>query len=180
MEIKNGKIKLNKRDKRYGNFIVTIEDNHYKIQSISKDWGLRVSKGSDIGKLINECINDTYRDALSRIISFLYIVSSTIVDVQTMQLIFMSYYSSYLRLKIKAGNPVCIYGSSKELINDVLKNLFAFNIFFNEDELIKVREFLENNYKNHLEAYNPSVINNNSDLEEQKIIHEELDKLKKE
>jgi hypothetical protein len=180
MEIKNGKIKLNKSDKRYGNFVITTEDNHYKIQSISKDWGLRVSKGSNIGKLINECISDTYRDALSRIISFLYIVSSTIVDVQTMQLIQMSYYSYHLRLKIKTGNPVCVYGSSKELIDDVLKNLSAFNIWLDKEEIIKLQEFFENNYKNHSEVYNPSIMNDNSDLEEQKIIHEELDKLKKE
>lgn len=46
---KNGRVKLDSRDTRVGNFVVTDEPEHIKIQDINSTYHIRISKRMPVG-----------------------------------------------------------------------------------------------------------------------------------
>ena len=49
MKTKNGKIKLEKGDIRVGNFVLSVEEQHIKVQDLNKYFTLRFHKRMPVG-----------------------------------------------------------------------------------------------------------------------------------
>lgn len=179
MKIQNGKIKLSKRDRQIGNFIVTSEDEHYKIQAINQHWGLRVAKDTVIGKLCSEGLSGDNYEGFGRIIAYLYTVSSTIGDMDSIKAIVDVISGAQKRQSIKNGNPSLVYSSAEELIDTVLGSLQANNVWLSEEDVVKVGDMLRINYEANRNTYNPAELEKISELasEEERLKHEEISRL---
>lgn len=87
MKTKNGKIKLEKGDIRVGNFVLSIEDQHIKVQDLNKFFTLRINKRMPIGILLDSLIKrgDEGRDSIKTYIAVLWSVLSVAPDNEYMQ-----------------------------------------------------------------------------------------------
>lgn len=85
MQIKDGKLKLSKRDYRVGNFVVSDEDSHIKVQDISRMVSFRVSKMIPKGQLLLSMVKDRQDTALQNYIAVAYNFLGTIPDLEMLQ-----------------------------------------------------------------------------------------------
>lgn len=178
MQIKDGKVKLQKRDKRFGNFVVTNEYEHYKVQTIGTEWSLRVGKDTIIGRFIKEGIA-AGGDGLHHIISYLYYISASAVDVDAMAATIALYRASSMRAKIKQQEPVVVFASAQELKDAVFMVLNSLNVW-NVDKSA-LSKLLDDNFDKQKEVYCPWVLNEDKEeLEDLKKVNEGLDNLNRE
>lgn len=83
MKILNGKVKLDKRDVRIGNFVYTIEPDHIKIQDISLTITHRINRHIAKGQLLEMMLEDAgkYKNDLHNYATLMYNFLCTVPDV---------------------------------------------------------------------------------------------------
>lgn len=82
MKVANGKLKLEERDRRVGNFVVTSETNHYKIQDINTVQSHRFAKTSLIGQAMTVMMRGENEKFLASWINIMMLVYSVVPDVE--------------------------------------------------------------------------------------------------
>lgn len=84
---KNGKIKLEKGDIRIGNFVLSVEEQHIKVQDLNKFFTLRFHKRMPVGIWLDSLIKrgDAGKDSLKTYIAVLWSVLSVAPDNEYMQ-----------------------------------------------------------------------------------------------
>lgn len=82
MKILNGKIKLDKRDTRVGNFVYTLEENHIKVQDISLTITHRIHRGIAKAQLLEMMLEDPkkYETDLHNYATLIYNFLCTVPD----------------------------------------------------------------------------------------------------
>ena len=87
MKTKNGKFKLEKGDIRVGNFVLSVEEQHIKVQDLNKYYTLRFHKRMPIGIWLDSLIKrgDEGKDSLKTYIAVLWSVLSVAPDNEYMQ-----------------------------------------------------------------------------------------------
>lgn len=87
MKIKDGKIKLEKNDYRVGNFVLSIEKQHIKVQDLNQCFTLRFHKRMPVGIWLDSLIKrgDEGKDSLKTYIAVIWSVLSVIPDSEYMQ-----------------------------------------------------------------------------------------------
>lgn len=99
MKVKDGKLSLGKNDIRVGNFVISKEKMHYKMQDINGYWSTRVSYNFAMYMLIEECIKAKNMDYLETITKMLYALSVTPPDVQMITDMYNAYNALMDRMK---------------------------------------------------------------------------------
>lgn len=104
MKAKDNKVVLGKNDTRIGNFVITKEKNHYKLQDVGGFWSLRISRFLACYTLIEECLKSGNKDYLEALTKLFYAVTVTPPDTKMMEDMFNAY-SSYME-RLKAVMPI--------------------------------------------------------------------------
>lgn len=99
MKVKDGKLSLSKNDVRVGNFVVSKEKQHYKMQDINGYWSTRVSYHYAMYLLIEECIKAKNMEYLETIVKMLYALSVTPPDGQMFNDMYTAYNALVARMK---------------------------------------------------------------------------------
>lgn len=83
MKILNGKVKLDKRDTRVGNFVYTLEDNYIKVQDINLTITHRINRHIAKGQLLEIMLKDPkkYQNDLHNYATLMYNFLCTVPDV---------------------------------------------------------------------------------------------------
>lgn len=80
---KDGTLKLSKGDKRVGNFVLSVENGHYKLQDIGGLFSIRVSTALVAGRMIQECMGDGESSAfLHNYAAVMYNVACCVPDIE--------------------------------------------------------------------------------------------------
>lgn len=82
MKVVNGKLKLEERDRRVGNFVVTNETNYYKIQDMNTVQSHRIAKTSLIGQAMNVMMRGENEKFLASWINIMTLAYSVVPDVE--------------------------------------------------------------------------------------------------
>ena len=89
MKIKDGKIKLEKNDIRVGNFVLSIEKQHIKVQDLNQCFVLRFHKRMPVGIWLDSLIKrgDDGNDSLRTYIAVMWSVLSVVPDNDYLQVL---------------------------------------------------------------------------------------------
>ena len=90
MKIKNGKIKLEKNDIRIGNFVLSVEEQHIKVQDLNKFFTLRFNKRMPVGIWLDNMANmaradENAVDSLKTYIAVIWSVLTVVPDSEYVQ-----------------------------------------------------------------------------------------------
>ena len=87
MKIKDGKYKLEKNDIRVGNCVLSVEEQHIKVQDLNKVFTLRFHKRMPVGIWLYSLFTrgDEGKDSLKTYIAVIWAVLSVIPDSEYMQ-----------------------------------------------------------------------------------------------
>ena len=105
MKVKDGKIKLGKNDTQAGNFIISREKTHFKMQDVYGHWTMRVSLMHPMYTMIEECIKANNSDYLEAITKILYAIGTTPADLQMMEDLYNAYNALIGRMKERGVFP---------------------------------------------------------------------------
>lgn len=120
MKVKNGKLSLGKDDVRVGNFVISKEKQHYKMQDINGYWTTRVSYQFAMYMLIEECIKAKNMDYLETIAKMLYALSVTPPDAQMIKDMYDAYNALMGRMR---NNGITTEAEDAKALEDV-KNAY--------------------------------------------------------
>ena len=101
MKVKDGKLSLGKNDTQIGNFVISKEKMHYKMQDINGYWSTRVGFMHPMYTLIEECLKVKNMEYLEAIAKILYAISVTPPDVTMLKDLYKAYGSQIGRMKAK-------------------------------------------------------------------------------
>ena len=101
MKTKDGKLKLTKNDIQVGNFVITAEKMHYKMQDINGYWSMRVNFFYPMYTLIEECIKAKNNDYLEAIAKIMYAIGTTPPDTAMLEDLYKAYNGLIGRMKDK-------------------------------------------------------------------------------
>lgn len=82
MKVKRGKVKLEKGDRRVGNFVYHREPAHYKLQDIGGLVSVRISNALLAGRMIAEVMDDGGENFLHNYAASVYNVMGCVPDVE--------------------------------------------------------------------------------------------------
>lgn len=87
MKIKDGKIKLEKNDYRVGNFVLSIEPEHVKVQDINRCFTLRFLKRMPVGIWLENLIKrgDDGKDSIKTYVAVIWSVLAVAPDNEYME-----------------------------------------------------------------------------------------------
>ena len=87
MKIKDGKYKLEKNDIRVGNFVLSIEKQHIKVQDLNQCFVLRVHRSMPVGIWLDSLIKrgDDGKDSLRTYIAVMWSAFSVVPDNEYLQ-----------------------------------------------------------------------------------------------
>ena len=91
--LKSGKIKLESGDFRLGNFVITEEEGHVKVQDISRTIVFRIGKGIAQGQLLSMMLNEAREGidkGLKNYVAVMYSVLVCVPDNTFLQEVFTS------------------------------------------------------------------------------------------
>ena len=80
MKKKDGKVVLGKNDTRIGNFVITKEEHHYKMQDVAGFWSFRVGRFLGTFTLIDECVKNRNIAYLEAMCKMFYAITTTPPD----------------------------------------------------------------------------------------------------
>lgn len=114
MKKKDGKVVLGKNDTRIGNFVITKEDHHYKMQDVAGFWSLRIGRFLSGFMLIEECLKSKNLEYLESICKMFYAMTTTPPDAQML----MDMYNSYNALmdRMRAAMPQVSEEEQQEIL----------------------------------------------------------------
>lgn len=101
MKVKDGKLSLGKNDFRVGNFVLSKEKMHFKLQDINGYWSTRIAFMHPMYMLLEECVkakNEGYIEAIAKI---LYAISTTPPDKDMLKDLYTAYNAQIERMKEK-------------------------------------------------------------------------------
>ena len=101
MKVKDGKLSLGKNDTQVGNFVISKEKMHFKMQDINGYWSTRVAFMHPMYMLIDECLKVRNKEYLEAVVKILYAISTTPPDVQMIQALYDAYTALCERMKAK-------------------------------------------------------------------------------
>lgn len=101
MKIKDGKLSLGKRDIQVGNFVLSKEKMHFKMQDINGYWSTRVAFMHPMYMLLEECVKAGNKDYIEAIAKILYAVSTISPDGKMLQGLYDTYSQQVERMKEK-------------------------------------------------------------------------------
>ena len=101
MKVKDGKLSLGKNDTQVGNFVISKEKMHYKMQDINGYWSTRVGFMHPMYTLIEECLKVKNMEYLETIAKILYAISVTPPDVAMLEDLYKAYSALMERMKAK-------------------------------------------------------------------------------
>lgn len=99
MKVKDGKLSLGKNDVQVGNFVVSKEKMHFKMQDINGYWSTRVAFMHPMYMLIEECLKVKNKEYLEAIAKILYAISTTPPDKTMLEALYEAYNSLCERMK---------------------------------------------------------------------------------
>lgn len=99
MKVKDGKLSLGKNDTQVGNFVVSKEKMHFKMQDINGYWSTRVAFMHPMYMLIEECLKVKNKEYLEAIAKILYAISTTPPDKLMLETLYEAYNSLCERMK---------------------------------------------------------------------------------
>lgn len=79
---KDGKLKLAKNERQIGNFVFKNEDGYIKIGDINSQVTHRVSKGVQMGLMLENALKDKAYDFLHSYAALVYLFSNVVTDEQ--------------------------------------------------------------------------------------------------
>ena len=92
MKITNGKIKLDERDKRFGNFVIQVEPEYVKVCDIAMTFTYRVRRNIPIGIFLETIYNDMGPDSKNRgihnYVSILWAVLAVVPDNEFLETVY--------------------------------------------------------------------------------------------
>lgn len=103
MKIKDGIVKLEKRDTRLGNFVITKEVDHYKLQDIGRFWTMRVARGTMMHQLLGLLLADRDLEHLEGIVKLYYAICTTAPDKTMLAQLTTIYNLQMDRIKLAQG-----------------------------------------------------------------------------
>lgn len=101
MKIKEGKLSLGKNDLRVGNFVLSKEKMHYKMQDINGYWSNRVAFMHPMYMLLEECVKADNKEYIEMVVKILYAISTTPPDVKMLGDMYNAYNALIERMKEK-------------------------------------------------------------------------------
>lgn len=101
MKTKDGKLKLGKNDTQVGNFVVSKEKMHYKMQDINGYWSMRVGFLHPMYMLIEECAKAKNMEYMEAITKIMYAIGTTPPDVQMLEDMYKAYNGLVERMKTR-------------------------------------------------------------------------------
>lgn len=101
MKVKDGKLSLGKHDTQMGNFVISKEKMHYKMQDINGYWSTRVGFMHPMYMLIEECLKVKNMDYLEIVAKILYAISTTPPDGKMIEELYHSYTALTERMKAR-------------------------------------------------------------------------------
>ena len=101
MKVKDGKLSLGKNDTQVGNFVISKEKMHFKMQDINGYWSTRVAFMHPMYMLIDECLKVRNKEYLEALVKILYAISTTPPDVPMIQALYDAYTALCERMKAK-------------------------------------------------------------------------------
>lgn len=132
MKSKNGKVVLGKNDTRIGNFVITKETNHYKLQDVGGFWSIRISQFLMGYTVIDECIKSGSMEYLEALVKVYYAVTTTPPDTTMMSDMFTAYSALIDRMREKI--PQVSEQEQQQILDDMEKSMK------NKDILVKAIE----------------------------------------
>lgn len=99
MKTKDGKLVLGKNDIQTGNFVLSKEKMHYKMQDINGYWSTRVSFMHPMYTLLEECVKGKNNDYIEAIAKILYAISTTPPDATMLEDLYRAYTALIDRMK---------------------------------------------------------------------------------
>lgn len=132
MKVKDGKAVLSKHDIRIGNFVITKEPNHYKLQDIGGFWSVRISRFLMGYTLIEECLKSDNKEYLEAMIKMYYAITTTPPD-QTMLNDMYTAYSALID-RMKKHMPEVTEQEQEEILEEVERNVKNKEILLKEIE----------------------------------------------
>jgi hypothetical protein len=79
---KDGKLKLSKDERQYGNFVFKNEEEHVKICDINSNLTHRVSKSLNIGQMLSIALKEKQTKYLENYASLVWMFSNIVTDEQ--------------------------------------------------------------------------------------------------
>lgn len=104
MKVKENKVVLGKNDTRIGNFVLSKEKHHFKLQDVGGFWSVRISRFLACYSLIEECMKNGNTEYLEAMTKLFYAVTTTPPDPKMMEDMFNAY--SALMERMKEAMPV--------------------------------------------------------------------------
>lgn len=101
MKVKDGKLSLGKSDLRVGNFVLSKEKMHYKMQDINGYWSTRVAFMHPMYMLLEECVKAKNHDYIEVIAKILYAISTISPDRTMLKNLYTAYNAQIKRMKEK-------------------------------------------------------------------------------
>lgn len=101
MKVKDGKLSLGKSDLRVGNFVLSKEKMHYKMQDINGYWSTRVAFMHPMYMLLEECVKAGNKGYIEMVAKILYAISTTPPDVKMLEDMYNAYSALVERMKEK-------------------------------------------------------------------------------
>lgn len=101
MKVKDGKLSLGKSDLRVGNFVLSKEKMHYKMQDINGYWSTRVAFMHPMYMLLEECVKAANKEYIEMVAKILYAISITPPDVKMLEDMYNAYNTLVERMKEK-------------------------------------------------------------------------------
>ena len=152
--LKDGKVKLGANDTQIGNFVITKEAEHIKIQPVTQMISVRLSKETNMGQLLLEALKTD--DSINTIIHYLYAINTIVPDV-----LYLDAISPLLLQKINrqpdSGEGIILYENAEILIDNVFTAISALNIQLDDKERESISQLLKGNYKKNLSVYYPEL-----------------------
>ena len=94
MKITNGKIKLDEREKRFGNFVIKVETEYVKVCDIAMTFTYRVRRNIPIGVFLETIYNDMGQDSKNRgihnYVSILWAVLAVVPDNEFLETVYLA------------------------------------------------------------------------------------------
>ena len=111
MRTVNGKLKLAANERRLGNFVIKLEENHVKLSDINSLFTHRVARGIPVGQFLEMAYKDIRKDeakakGVGNWIAVMFTVFSVIPDVEFLEAVFEASRACMERHPEAYGAPV--------------------------------------------------------------------------
>ena len=134
MKIAKGKLKLSSSDTKIGEFVITNEAEHVKIQATSGFWSMRYHQSTPFARFIETGLQNKQTEALHNIISVLYYATTLVPDVEYLKQVQNSCIDYYERNKEMLGVPAVSDAEDKVILQALKDEYLAAEALHEEND----------------------------------------------